>query len=173
MNTSDKQFFLSFLGVLAVLVGISIIIFAIANGIGSAHSAKGEKNPAQLKLSAERIRPVGQVSLRSNPVETVASDATAVVAVNADTTSVSLAAEEDAGKKAYSGICQSCHDTGVLAAPIVGDIAAWKPRIAAGIEVLYTSAIQGKGAMAAKGGNPSLSDAEVKAAVDYMVRSSQ
>jgi cytochrome c5 len=48
----------------------------------------------------------------------------------------------------------------------LGDKAAWGPRIAAGN--LYASALKGKGAMPAKGGNAALSDSDVKAAVDYM-----
>jgi cytochrome c5 len=56
----------------------------------------------------------------------------------------------------------------VAGAPKVGDKAAWTPRLKTGIDTLYASAIKGKAAMPAKGGNTSLSDADVKAAVDYM-----
>ncbi|WGZ94173.1 MAG: c-type cytochrome [Candidatus Thiothrix putei] len=73
------------------------------------------------------------------------------------------------GEKIYKGICFSCHDVGVAGSPKFGDKAAWDPRIATGMETLYGSSLNGKGAMPAKGGNPALSDAEVKAAVDYMV----
>lgn len=73
------------------------------------------------------------------------------------------------GEKIYKGICFSCHDVGVAGSPKFGDKAAWAPRIAAGTESLYHNAINGKGVMPAKGGQMGLSDAEVKAAVDYMV----
>lgn len=73
------------------------------------------------------------------------------------------------GEKVYKGLCMSCHDTGLLNSPKLGDKAAWEPRIATGMDALYTSALNGKNTMPAKGGNPALSDAEVKAAVDYMV----
>lgn len=62
-----------------------------------------------------------------------------------------------------------CHAAGVAGAPKLTDKAAWATRIAQGKDTLYTSSLKGKGAMPAKGGNPSLSDADVKAAVDYMV----
>ena len=65
-------------------------------------------------------------------------------------------------------MCTACHTAGVAGAPRFGDKAAWSPRIAKGKDALYHSALTGKGAMPAKGGNPSLSDADVKAAVDYM-----
>jgi cytochrome c5 len=57
----------------------------------------------------------------------------------------------------------------VAGAPKVGDKAAWAPRIKQGIDTLHQSALKGKNAMPPKGGNASLSDADVMAAVDYMV----
>lgn len=77
------------------------------------------------------------------------------------------------GEKIYKGICFSCHDVGVAGSPKLGDKAAWASRIAAGTESLYHNAINGKGVMPAKGGQMGLSDAEVKAAVDYMVAQSK
>lgn len=73
------------------------------------------------------------------------------------------------GKKVFEGTCMVCHGTGVAGAPKFGDKAAWAPRIAQGVDTLYKSALGGKNAMPAKGGNNALSDAEVKSAVDYMV----
>ncbi len=73
------------------------------------------------------------------------------------------------GKKVYESNCIACHGSGVAGAPKVGDAAAWGPRIKAGNAALHASALKGKGAMPPKGGNPGLSDADVKAAVDYMV----
>ena len=77
------------------------------------------------------------------------------------------------GEKVYKGICFSCHDVGVAGSPKLGDKEAWATRIATGNDALYGSAINGKNAMPAKGGNPALSDDEIKAAVDYMVGQSQ
>jgi len=69
--------------------------------------------------------------------------------------------------------CSACHTAGVAGAPKTGDKAGWAPRVAQGKDTLYKHAIggfQGKmGVMPAKGGNTSLSDADVKAAVDYML----
>ena len=53
--------------------------------------------------------------------------------------------------------------------PALSDKAAWAPRLKAGMEALYTTSLKGKGAMQPKGGNASLADADVKAAVDYLV----
>jgi cytochrome c5 len=72
------------------------------------------------------------------------------------------------GKKIFETTCIVCHGTGVAGAPKAGDKAAWAPRLKTGMEALYTSALKGKNAMPARGGNGALTDAEVKAAVDYL-----
>ena len=73
------------------------------------------------------------------------------------------------GKSVYDKSCAACHAAGVAGAPKAGDKAAWAPRLKGGNDALYTTALKGKGAMPPKGGNMALSDADVKAAVDYMV----
>ena len=73
------------------------------------------------------------------------------------------------GKSVYDSVCTVCHGTGVAGAPKFGDKAAWAPRIRTGMNTLYTVALKGKGAMPPKGGNTALADADVKAAVDFMV----
>lgn len=73
------------------------------------------------------------------------------------------------GQQIYRQACAFCHDRGAAGAPKIGDAAAWGPRLALGMEALTASALRGKGAMPAKGGNPALADADVRAAVDYLV----
>ncbi len=73
------------------------------------------------------------------------------------------------GKAIYDSTCTACHSSGAAGAPKLGDAGAWAPRIKAGPAALYANATKGKGAMPARGGNASLSDADLKAAVDYMV----
>ena len=76
------------------------------------------------------------------------------------------------GKAAYEGTCAMCHAAGIAGAPKTGDKAAWAPRIAQGKDALYHSALNGKNAMPPKGGS-TLSDTEVKAAVDYLVQAAK
>ena len=73
-----------------------------------------------------------------------------------------------AGKALYMQVCQACHAAGVLNAPKFGDKEAWAPRLKDPMDTVYNYALHGKGAMPPKGGSTA-SDADVKAAVDYMV----
>lgn len=73
------------------------------------------------------------------------------------------------GESVYKAGCTVCHAAGIAGAPKTGEKSAWTPRIAKGKPTLYEHAIKGFNAMPAKGGNAALADADVKAAVDYMV----
>ena len=77
------------------------------------------------------------------------------------------------GKTIYDANCKSCHEKGVGGAPALSDKKQWQSRLEKGIDGLVEIAINGiqgyGGSMPPRGGNPNLSDAEVKAAVVYMV----
>lgn len=79
------------------------------------------------------------------------------------------------GKAIYEKTCKTCHAPGVMGAPKLGDKADWAERLKQGMATLEEHAIKGykgkKGMMPPKGGNPKLSDDEVKAAVAYMANS--
>ena len=77
------------------------------------------------------------------------------------------------GQQIYRQACAVCHDKGLAGAPKLGDAAVWSARLAQGMDVLNASALRGKGAMPAKGGNPSLADADVKAAVEFIAAQSR
>src|SRR5882672_6553400 len=114
---------------------------------------------------AERIKPIAQVNVASaetqrEPVKTAAA----------------TPASRN-GQQVYQTTCVACHEAGIAGAPKLGDKGQWAKHVAKGLNTLYASALNGvqgsAGAMPAKGGNPSLSDAEVRAAVDYMVARSK
>lgn len=81
------------------------------------------------------------------------------------------------GEATYKSVCFACHGTGAAGAPKLGDKAAWAPRIAQGMAVLKDHAIKGftgkTGMMPAKGGRADVADADVGAAVEYMVSQSK
>jgi cytochrome c5 len=115
---------------------------------------------------AERIKPVGEIAFAA--AQTGQSPAQNAVAT---------ATPARDGQQVYQASCVACHDAGIAGAPKLGDKGQWAKRIAKGPDTLYASAVNGiqgsAGVMPAKGGNPALSNAEVKAAVDYMVARSK
>ncbi len=151
----DKVFFANFGIVMAGLFGIFFICIVAA---GFVSPDELHEDPAATARLAERIKPVG----------TVVTDPAALVKVAAKP----AAREPMSGEQVNSKLCAGCHAAGVLAAPKTGDKAAWSARLTAagGIDGLVTSALQGKNAMPPKGGDPSLSDDEIHAAVEYLLK---
>lgn len=157
----DQAFFRNFsliVGALAVMMIIFFIAAKISGGMAKSQSTLEES------MVDERTAPMGEVSVASEEEAGVA-EAPAMADSGGN-----------GGKEVYDGLCVSCHGTGIPGVPQVGDAEAWAPRIAKGTDVLYASAINGMvgsgGMMPARGGNPELSDNDVKAAVDYMVSNS-
>jgi cytochrome c5 len=74
-----------------------------------------------------------------------------------------------AGEALYKQACAVCHVAAVAGAPKFGDKAAWAARLPAGVDGMTATVIKGKGAMPPKGGAATASDADIKAAVVYMV----
>jgi cytochrome c5 len=85
----------------------------------------------------------------------------------------SVAQARDVGVSVYNSKCIICHQSGVAGAPKLGDKAAWKPRIATGIDALLASAIKGKNAMPPKGTCVDCSDADLIAAIEFMISKSE
>jgi cytochrome c5 len=131
------------------------------------------KEPAAPAPAAAAAAPVAAA-----PAATAAVAAPVAVAAPAASAPVAgaVVASADTGKKAYDTACFACHGAGIAGAPKLGDKAAWSARISQGAPVLYEHAIKGfqgkAGVMPPKGGS-ALPDADVKAAVDYMVAAVQ
>lgn len=109
------------------------------------------------------------------PAEAVAAAPAAAVAATPEAapaapTAVAAAPKSDPikGKKIYQTTCALCHAAGIAGAPKPGDMAAWGPRVAQGYATLYSHAITGIRGMPPKGGNPSLTEADIANAVGYM-----
>lgn len=109
------------------------------------------------------------------PADTAAAPA-APAPVAAAAAAPAPVAENAVGKKVYGAVCSMCHAANVAGAPKPGDKADWGPRIAQGKDTLYKHAVEGftgaKGMMPPRGGGGTLTDDELKAAVDYMVAQS-
>ena len=82
-------------------------------------------------------------------------------------------ADTSLGKDVYERVCASCHNAGIAGAIKLNDKAAWQKHIHHGIDHMVESVIKGKGAMPARGGDSSLTDEEIAAAVNYIVEQTQ
>ncbi|KFI05165.1 cytochrome c5 family protein [Massilia sp. BSC265] len=123
----------------------------------------------------EPAAPAPAAAAAAAPAEApAAAPAAAVAAPVAAPAAAPAVASADAGKNVFDTACIACHGAGIAGAPKLGDKAAWTARLAQGNAVLYEHAIKGfqgkAGVMPPKGG-AAVSDADVKAAVDYMVAS--
>ncbi len=72
------------------------------------------------------------------------------------------------GEQIVKQQCSKCHADGKMGAPRIGDRTAWIPRLSHGLDATVRSAINGHGAMPARGGLANLTDAELKSAIVYM-----
>lgn len=148
---NDSAFLRMFLFILGALVAFSIIIMFVA---GSVTDELDQKRAGDSRLQAEiakRIAPVGEVD---------------VAAANA------APAAPKSGEQVVTETCSACHATGALEAPKIGDADAWGARMSVGLDTLVASAIAGKGAMPPRGGAATLSDGEIRAAIEHMLKES-
>jgi len=130
--------------IIAAIVLMAVVVpFSIKNPGSAADTSKGNED------ADTRIQPVARFEL-------------------AKAAPAGGGAPKD-GATIYNTVCGACHNTGAAGAPKVDDKGAWAPRVAQGKEALYKSALNGKNAMPAKGGAGDLSDAEIKATVDYIL----
>jgi len=133
--------------------------------------------------SQQQEAPAPKETYRSGPAQPAQTPAQQVAAITGESPAkmsggipgneLTRTAAAPDGEQVYSKVCVSCHGSGIAGAPKVGDQETWKPLIAKGTQTLIKHAIEGftgdKGVMPPKGGAPGLSDAEVEAAVRYMV----
>ncbi len=158
---------------ISIILGISIVLMLfifvlVAHHHGIPDEVLQDRSALLTTGSGvvERIKPVGQVSVPSAETQREAVKSTVLAPPSSRD-----------GQQVYQATCVVCHGDGIAGAPKVDDKGQWATRIAKGVDTLYASAVNGvqgsAGAMPAKGGNPALSNAEVKAAVDYMVAQSK
>jgi cytochrome c5 len=77
------------------------------------------------------------------------------------------------GRAVYQSVCIACHapENVMVSAPKAGDTAEWARRAgtgAGGLDMLAKHAIEGFGAMPAKGGHAELTTAQIRDAIVFM-----
>lgn len=156
----DKAFVRTFVGVIAALVGITIFLIILAS------SMIEDENPELTALQRERAE------ARLQPVAAVRMSGEAMPALASAQPEPAAAAGPMSAEQVVQTACVSCHGAGVLGAPKIGSQADWEPRLQAGFDTLVQNAINGIRAMPPKGGNPALSEDDIRAAVSLMLEQS-
>ena len=168
VTATDKVFLKHFSMVIGFLFLVMVGLIALGMHLYTLHPAA--ESPAHGKDVEARIAPVGAVY--AGDTGRAALVAAQDAAKKAAESQVAYGGTLD-GKTIFGNLCKTCHENAATGAPVITDKSAWAPRIAQGMDTLYTHAINGfqgaKGLMPAKGGNPSLTDAQVKATVQWMV----
>ncbi|MDQ3731044.1 MAG: c-type cytochrome [Pseudomonadota bacterium] len=156
MNQEDKHFMSQFAILVGALVVFTIVMFFLARYLMGVTAP--DYGPLIARQQEQRLEPAGQV--QTGKVKQTTAEVSGGGSAEGATST---------GQQTYTTVCATCHDSGVAGAPMISDQGAWQARIAQGKQTLYQHAINGLGAMPPKGGDPSLSNAQVQAAVDYII----
>ena len=156
----DNAFYRSFSGVLAGFVVLTIALVFLARYLQPESDV--DFNPSQGILAEQRIAPLG--SVRSG-------EAGAAALAEAQSAAVEPVVEAAVnGSEVYGGLCKTCHDAGVAGAPIPGSDLMAAREAERGLDGLVQNVINGLNVMPPKGGNPSLTNEQIQAAVEFMLQ---
>lgn len=172
MRNYDLDFLKRFSMVIGFLVLVTLGLILFAHYLVS--DIPAESDPAAERNTLDRIAPVGAVYAgATGAAEQATAAATAAASAASD---VAYGGTLD-GSVIFGNLCTGCHTSGAGGAPKL-DAAGIGTRMAAqGADELVKRAIAGftgsAGVMPAKGGNPALTDEQVKATVEWMVEQSK
>ncbi len=149
-NPQDKDTMATLAMVLGALVLLAAVIFLVSRlfVVAEKNATKGELDTTA--RVEENLKPVAEVNAGK----------------------VAAGPVVRSGKEIFDGLCVNCHGSGVLGAPKAGNKADWAPRLAKGFDTLLNHATNGFNAMPAKGGDPTLTKADLEKAITYMLEKS-
>lgn len=167
MNKTDLSFLKHFAMVIGGLALLTLALIFGATWIYGNHLP--EPSPLRVAQADQRIAPVAAVF--AGETGKAAMEAAKQAALDAAKGTVAYDGTLDGGV-IFGKLCSACHGTGAAGAPMLTK-AVWAPRVAQGFDTLASHAIAGfqggAGIMPARGGNPALSDDQVKATVRWML----
>jgi cytochrome c5 len=143
IKTPQQLIMVVLLSFLVPIIGIIMLVQLVTGRPGA---DPGAMTPEKI---AERIKPVSGIEMGAPAAAPGARSGEAIV----------------------KATCAACHQSGVQKAPKIGDKNDWAPHFGHGLSALVQSAIKGKGAMPPRGGDATLTDAEVTRAVMFMANS--
>ena len=159
-QTEDHTLIRRFSVIIIGLVLLTVVLIFLARSLQIEPDV--DANPSKRASAEQRIRPVGGVRVG-------AQGAAALADAQAATASAQSAAAEMDGEQVYNQLCLTCHEAGVADAPITGSDQMTQLLIEKGIDTLVTNAINGINVMPPRGGDPGLTDEQIRAAVEFML----
>lgn len=163
----DIQQHIKRLSLSVISLSVLLVLSACSGDNATTEASSAANEPAATSVeetvATESETTVPEPMAESETTDMVVEEKTAVVAEP----EVFAA---DAGAKLYESNCKVCHTAGLLNAPKYGDTAAWATRLTKDKETLYMHSAKGFNKMPAQAVN-GVSEAQVKAAVDYMLAS--
>jgi len=159
---TDKVFIRNISIVITILVVFTITIAFLAKDVGTQQPE--DKNPSRATTIEERIKPVADV------YEGEAGAAAIEQAAASAGTEKKVAFDGSLdGEMIYQNVCSACHATGAAGAPQLGS-PAMAERMQKGEDTLVQNALNGLNAMPPRGGRADLSDEQIRAAVEFMIK---
>ena len=146
---ADKSVVTTSVALVSALALLATVLFLVAALIGVISRVPADDGSRKEVAVIERIKPVARVATA------VSKPAGAEIKLT--------------GQEVYNKVCVACHAAGVLGAPKVGAKELWEPRLAQGLTGLVNNAVTGIRAMPAKGGDPSLTEANIRDSIIYML----
>jgi cytochrome c5 len=155
-----------------IKTGLNTLVQSVIKGKGAMPPKGGDASLTDTEITRAVVHMANQAgaSFKAPPAPKQPAQTAAAAATPQAAAAKPAAAD---GKAVYDKVCFACHQVSVAGSPRLGDKAAWAPRVKQGMDTLVGSVIKGKGAMPPKAGNPSLTQAEIRAAVDFMVSQSK
>lgn len=159
-KAADARFLRKFSILILFFVVLTVALIFLAL---SMDDREDEMRPSEVALLEDRTSPVGAVRVGEDGAAALAEAQAAAAPPVAESTG------PVDGEAVYGTICMSCHDAGVAGAPVKGSDLMAQRLEEKGLDMLVSNAINGIGIMPAKGGNPTLTDEEIRAAVEFML----
>jgi len=160
-QTEDRKFLRKFSSVIVGFIILTAALIVLALSMKS--EPDPDANPSQAIMTEERIKPVASVRVGDEGAAALAQ------ALEAAAPAAGSSGPVD-GATVYGGLCMSCHDAGVAGAPITGSEQMVQRLDEKGMDTLVSNAINGLNVMPPRGGNPALTDEEIRAAVEFMTQ---
>jgi cytochrome c5 len=160
-DIQDKEFFRTFVIVLAGLAVVAVVALILANVVVDEDIVVQKSPLYSAEAIAERIAPVGRVRLEGEPAPATATETQVAQKASAEPKSGSVVVQE---------ACAACHQAGVLGAPVIGNKEAWDARYAQGMDILVDHAAKGYKGMPPQGAM--YAEAELRAAIATMLQDS-